>query len=723
MRLSKSILIKQRDMTDCGAACLASISAYYNLKLPVAKIRQLAGTDKKGTNALGLLEAAEKLGFLGNGLKGKIEALPSVPFPCIAHVVIQKTLHHYVVIYKISKDSVKYMDPGSGRMEKKTLADFDDIWSGVVLTLAPDQHFKTGNEKISLLSRLLFLLKPHTSLILQVILGSLLFTLIGLSTAIFVQKIIDSVLPSGNKNLLNLLGSGMLVLIAFQVILSSLKSTFVLKIGQQLDAKLILGYYKHLLNLPQHFFDSMRVGEITSRISDAVKIRVFINQTAINIFINICVLCSSFALMFTYYWKLAVIMLTVIPLYTLVYWIANRLNRKTERKVMENAADLQSQLVESLNAIKTIKSFGMKEYANLKTETRFINLLSSIYQSGLNGIFSGNSSLAISRVFTTILLWVGASYVMSQQVTAGELMSFYAIIGYFTGPVTGLIEANLSIQNARIAADRLFEIMDLNQIDTSNQFNISREDVGDIVFDKVCFRYGTRTQVFENLSMSIPLGKITAIIGESGSGKSTVGGIVKRLYPLQSGKVMLGKYNLNALHQDAIDQLIGIVPQQIDLFTGTIIENIALGELHPDSQRIYQLAEELHMMDFINELPGGFGCYLSENGMNLSGGQRQRLAILRAMYQNPEVLIFDEATSALDAYSESFVLRMMKSLKDQGKTVISVTHRITTIASADNIILLANGTLAAQGTHEDLLNSSAAYQSLWSQQQNFVSLN
>jgi ATP-binding cassette subfamily B protein len=615
------------------------------------------------------------------------------------------------------------MDPGSGRIEKKTLAEFDDIWSGVVLTLAPDQHFKTGNEKVSLLSRLLFLLKPHTNLILQVILGSLLFTLIGLSTAIFVQKIIDSVLPSGNKSLLNLLGSGMLVLIVFQVILSSLKSTFVLKIGQQLDAKLILGYYKHLLNLPQHFFDSMRVGEITSRISDAVKIRVFINQTAIDIFINICVLCSSFAMMFTYYWKLAVIMLTVIPLYALVYWIANRLNRKTERKVMENAADLQSQLVESLNAIKTIKSFGMKEYANLKTETRFINLLSSIYQSGLNGIFSGNSSLAISRVFTTILLWVGASYVMSQQVTAGELMSFYAIIGYFTGPVTGLIEANLSIQNARIAADRLFEIMDLDQVDTSNQFNISSEDVGDIVFDKVCFRYGSRTQVFENLSMSIPLGKITAIIGESGSGKSTVGGIVKRLYPLQSGKVMLGKYNLNALHQDSIDQMIGIVPQQIDLFTGTIIENIALGELHPDSQRIYQLAEELHMMDFINELPGGFGCYLSENGMNLSGGQRQRLAILRAMYQNPEVLIFDEATSALDAYSESFVLRMMKSLKEQGKTVISITHRITTIASADNIILLSNGTLAAQGTHESLLNNSATYQSLWSQQQNFVSLN
>jgi len=711
--MKKETLIKQRDITDCGAACLASIAGFYDLQMPVSKIRQIAGTDKKGTNALGMIEAAEKLGFSAKGVRGDISAIPEIPTPTIAHVVIKEILHHYVVIYKTSEKEVKVMDPAFGRVETYDIEVFEQIWSGVLILLSPNEKFEKANEKISINSRFWFLLKPHKSIILQSIVGAVVFTLIGLTSAIYVQKIIDFVLPSGNLNLLNLLSIGMLILLFVQLLVGIFKSIFILKTGQQLDAKLILGYYKHLLSLPQQFFDTMRVGEIISRINDAVKIRTFINEVGIDILINIIVVFFSFGLMFTYYWKLAVIMLLVIPFYLLIYWLSNKFNRKVERKVMENAAELESQLVESLNNVKTIKAFGMKDFANLKTEVRFVNLLTNVYKSALNGIFASNSSMGVSRLFTILLLWIGAGYAINQTITPGELMSFYAIIGYFTGPVSSLIGANKAYQNARIAADRLFEIMDLDSEDDNERLILSKEEVDNIRFESVTFRYGTRVDVFENFNLTIEKSRLTAIVGESGSGKSTIVSLLKRMYPIQKGKVLLGKYDLNVVREQSINELIGIVPQQIDLFAGTVLENVALGEFQPDTQRIMQLAEDLGALDFINELPGGLNSYLGENGVNLSGGQRQRLAILRALYPDPEVIIFDEATSALDSKSEELVIKTMLTLRDQGKTVIAITHRVGAAKAADKVVLLNNGAILSEGTHEILSNTDKDYIKFW----------
>lgn len=710
----KDVLIKQRDITDCGAACLASIAAYYELKMPVSRIRQIAGTDKKGTNALGVIEAAEQLGFSAKGVRGDISALPEVPVPSIAHVIIKEVLHHYVVVYKISMKEVKVMNPARGEMETYSIAEFEKIWSGVLILLTPNERFEKGNKKISISSRFLFLIQPHKTVIIQSIVGAMVFTLIGLSSAIYVQKIIDFVLPAGNQNLLNLLSMGMIVLLAVQLLVNIFKSIFILKIGQQLDAKLILGYYKHILSLPQRFFDTMRVGEIISRVNDAVKIRSFINETGIGILINCFVVLFSFGLMFTYYWKLAVIALLVIPLYAIIYWLSNLFNKKVERKVMEDAAELESQLVESLNGVRTIKSFGMKDFANLKTEIRFVNLLTSVYKSAMNGIFSGNAAMIISRLFTIIILWIGAGYVMTQTITAGELMSFYAIIGYFTGPVSSLIGANRAYQNARIAADRLFEIMDLEGADEDEKLEMGEEEIGDIQLDKIKFRYGTRVDVFENFDLTIKQGQLTAIIGESGSGKSTIAAILKRLYPVEEGQVRIGHYNLDLIKEDSLNELMSIVPQQIDLFAGSVLENIALGDFQPDTQRVMKLADDIGALDFINELPGGLGSQLGENGLNLSGGQRQRLAILRALYPDPKIILFDEATSALDNKSEELIIQTMVRLRDQGKTIIAITHRVGAVKVANTVVLLHKGKIVCQGRHKHLLNLEKKYVEFWS---------
>ncbi|TCD27846.1 peptidase domain-containing ABC transporter [Pedobacter psychrodurus] len=697
-----STKVKQRDITDCGAACLASIAAHYKLDLAVARIRQLAGTDKKGTTVLGLVEAAQKLGFEAKGVKAPFDSLFKIPTPAIAHIIVNDILQHYVVIYKVNSKFIEVMDPIDGKVHRKTHDEFKKEWTGALVLLLPSEDFQIGNEKKSIQGRFWSLIKPHKGILTQVLFGAIVYTVLGLSTSIFVQKLVDFVLVDGNHNLLNLMSIAMMVILLVQLFIGSAKTIFTLKTGQLIDSQLILGYYKHLLRLPQQFFDTMRVGEIISRINDAVKIRTFLNDVCVNFVVNIFIVFFSFIMMFTYYWKLALITLTVIPLYLIIYVITDKFNKRTQRRLMEDAAELESQLVESLNAVGTIKRFGLEDHANEKTETRFIKLLQAGFKSNINAVVSGTSTEFISRMITIVLLWVGAGYVLSNSITPGELLSFYTLIGYFTGPVSALIGMNKTVQDAVIAADRLFEIMDLERESDENQIELSANKIGDIHFENVSFRYGTRLAVFENLNLTIPQGKFTAIVGESGSGKSTLMSILQNIYPIQAGNVRIGKYDLKYITNSSLRRMVSVVPQQIDLFAGNVIENIAIGEEEPDMQRIIDIATKLGLIGFIEALPKGFQTYLGENGTALSGGQRQRIAIARALYRNPEILILDEATSSLDSVSEQHVQRMIELLKAEQKTVIVITHRSSTLNNADKIIVLDKGLVVEQGSHQEL---------------------
>ncbi|WP_317208098.1 ABC transporter transmembrane domain-containing protein, partial [Tenacibaculum piscium] len=354
------------------------------------------------------------------GVRGELDSLFKIPKPAIAHIIVKEQLQHYVVIYEVTKEYIKIMDPGDGKIHKKTHSAFLKEWTGVLVLLLPKEDFVIGNEKVSVLKRFWFLLKPHKFVLLQAFVGAVIYTLLGFSMSIYIQKITDHVLIGGNTKLLNLLSIIMLALLVLRIIIGVFKDVFLIKSGQQIDARLILGYYKHLLKLPQQFFDTMRVGEIISRINDAVKIRTFINDVSLSLTVNVLILFFSFGIMFMYYWKLALIMLLVIPLYLVIYLIINKLNKKTERKIMESSADLESQLVESLNSVGTIKRFGLESFANVKTETRFISLLNVGYKSALNSVFSGTSTTFIAQLFTIILLWSGSYFVIEREITAGE---------------------------------------------------------------------------------------------------------------------------------------------------------------------------------------------------------------------------------------------------------------------------------------------------------------
>ena len=710
------VKVKQRDITDCGAACLASVAAWYKLSLPVARIRQMAGTDKKGTNILGLVEAAEKMGFLARGVRGEWDSLFRIPKPAIAHVVVREVLHHFVVLSATTEKYIEIMDPADGEFHRISHDEFKKQWTGVLVIMTPGEKFSVRNEKISAGVRFWKLIKPNKDILLQSLIGALVFSVLGLSMSIYVGKIVDNVLPGGNLSLLNLLGISMLIIIILRFFLSFFQSLFVLKTGQKIDATLILGYYQHLLKLPQAFFDNMRTGEIISRISDAVKIRIFVNDVAVNLILNIFILFVSFILMFTFFWELALIMILVVPFYSAIYFICDRLNRKIQRRAMEKAADLEAQLVESLNSAGTIKIFALEEFSNIKTETRFVSLLEVIYKSGLNGVFSTCSTSFVSQVITLIVLWAGAGFTAVQKITPGEMLSFYSLVGYFTGPVTSIIGFNRTLQDAKIAADRLFEIFDLDTEDGSDMIDLKSEMAGDIHFDNVRFRYGTRVEVFEDLNLVIKKGEITAIVGESGSGKTTLISLLQKLYPLQSGNIRIGNYDLRHISNNSLRRIISIVPQKIDLFAGNVLENIALGEFNPDMEKIITVCEMLGMTKFIEQLPNGLYTYLGENGATLSGGQQQRIAIARALYRNPDILILDEATSSLDSSAEAFVLNTLEMLQNTDKTVIVIAHRLSTISLAQRVIVLDRGEVVQDGTFSELANIEGYFRKMWKHQ-------
>jgi ABC-type bacteriocin transporter len=712
--MKKSLQVKQRDRSDCGAACLASVTMYYGLRLSVSRIRQYAGTSQRGTSIHGLLEAAERLNFQARGARVKETPLSSIPLPAIFHLVLENDMQHFVVVYKIKKSRIVLMDPGLGKIISQSSEAFKKSWSGVIILLIPSEQFRQGDERKTIVNRFWQLVQPHRSILLQALLGAMLYSLLGLSTSVYVQKIIDFVLPDANTQLLNILSIGMIILLSFKIFTGYFKSLIVLRTGQQIDSRLILGYYKHLLDLPQRFFDHMRVGEIISRVNDALRIRIFINDVALNLVVCALTVMLSICAMFIYSWKMALLMLFTIPVYLLIYWFSNRVNSKWQRKMMERSAALESQLVESIQGISTIRRFESSAFFMLKTEKRFVPLMQAMYNSGRTGLILSNVSEWVTSLLTIIILWWGTYLVIDQKLSAGELLSFYTLTGFFAAPVQALIGSNKPMQDALIAADRLFEIIDLEtEKEAGPGLEIERFRAAGLVFNDVYFSYGPGRAVFTGLNIHILQNQITGVIGESGCGKSTLLALVQKFYSPDHGTILLGDVDIQYLSNHIVRQEIVAVPQHTDLFQGNIISNIALGEEEPDLERIFVICRRLGLHDFIAGLPARYLTVIHEQGLNLSGGQQQKLGIARALYRNPAILILDEATSALDPESERKVQETLRWYHGKGTTIIVIAHRLSTIRYCDSIIFLKHGQPAICGTHESLLTENQDYLNWW----------
>lgn len=709
--------IKQYDTTDCGAACLATIAKQYGLKIPITKIREVAGTDKQGTNAYGVIKAAEQLGFTAKGVKGNQEAFFSeFPLPAIAHVVVDGSLLHYIVIHKITKEEVIVADPGKG-LEKYTPEDFFKIWTGVLILMVPSASFQKGDETKGIFKRFFGLLKPQKKLLINIFLASLLYTAFGILGSFYFKVLLDDILQYNLKKSLHIISTGIILLNIFKILLNSFRSHLMLYLSQRLDIPLILGYFQHVLDLPMNFFGTRKVGEIVSRFMDASKVRDAISGATLTIMIDTLMAIVGGVILYTQNSMLFGITLIIVVIYGIIVFIFNKPIKEINRKQMEKNAQLTSYLVESLNGVETLKAFNGERKANIETEKKFVKLLKSIFKGGNINIVQSSLSGLVAAVGGIVILWVGAYNVINGELTVGQLLAFNALLAYFLEPIKNLINLQPMMQTAIVASDRLGEILDLELEKSKDEDKKIKPSSlkGKIELKNLDFRYGTRQLVLKNINMIINPGEKIALVGESGSGKTSLVKLLLNFYPWEKGDILINEYNIKDISLEILRSKIAYISQDIFLFSGTIRENLLLGDQEASLEEIIQAAKLAKAHDFINNLPLRYETMLEENGANLSGGQKQRLAIARAILRKPDIFIMDEATSNLDSITEKAIERTIDQLSNE-VTTIMIAHRLSTIKQCDKIFVMEQGEFIEQGSHDELMEKRGKYFDLWREQ-------
>ncbi len=724
----KYYCIKQHDITDCGAACLATICKQNGYKIGIAKIREIAGTDKSGTNAYGVIKAAEQLGFSAKGVKGNKEAFFSeFPLPCIAHVVVDGSLLHYVVIHKITKKQVIIADSGRGIVKLTPEEFFGELheegkppkyqWTGILILLVKKETFVKGDETKGLFSRFFYLLKPQKKLLLHIFLASLVYTILGIIGAFYFQELIDTVLPDALNKTLMTLSIGVILLNVFKVILNAFRSHLLLYLSQKLDIALLLGYYRHVLELPMNFFGTRKVGEIISRFNDASKVRDAISGATLTIMIDTLMAIAGAIILFIQNPKLFAIAVIMVILYSIIVVGFNKWYENLNRKQMEDNAQLTSYMVESLNGVQTVKAYNAEPKVNLETEKKFVKLLKSIFNLCFVENLQTSLKTFVELVGGIVILWVGGVSVIKGEMTIGSLITFNALLAYFLDPVKNLINLQPQMQTAVVAADRLGEILDLEaeKTEVENKKMHPESIAGDIEIKNLDFRYGTRKLVLEDINLTIKKGEKVAFVGESGSGKTTLSKLLLHMYSAEKGEILINGNNIKDIQIEKLRDRIAYIPQETFLFSGTIFENLTLGLDYATLDDIIEASKKAQAHEFINEFPLRYETMLDENGANLSGGQRQRLAIARAMLKKPDILILDEATSNLDAITERALDKTINEFS-KDMTVIFIAHRLSTIKNCDRIYVMEKGKIIESGNHRELTELGGKYAELVSQQ-------
>ncbi|ADL50511.1 peptidase domain-containing ABC transporter [Clostridium cellulovorans] len=709
----KKYLVKQHDMTDCAAACLATVSMYYKKEVTITKLRDILGTDIKGTTLKGLEDGARKLGFDTKAIRVDRDGFVSkYTLPAIAHVITDEGLSHFVVIHKVNKKQVLVLDPAKEK-RKETIDDFFKSFDGVILLLVPNNEFVAdkGNSK-GMLSQFISLLLPQKALFIYSIITSLILTVLGIASSFFNKILMDEILPYGLKNQLLVFVIGFMVLAFTQTILSAIRQHMLLYLSQKIDIPLLLGYFKHVYKLPMKFFTTRKVGDILTRFSDAFTIKNILTSVSLSLIIDILLATVSAGILYYMNSTLFIVILVLTIVSAALIYIFKGPYKKINLKQMEASAMLNSHIIESLKGIETIKVLAAEENSIEKLETQYIKNLRIAFQEGVLSNIQGTISSGVSTIGNLVLMYIGATMVIDGEITLGSLMAFTSLTGYFMQPIGRLINIQLSIQEASISLKRLSEIyeVDKEQIE-EDKIEIDSID-GDVELENVTFRYGSRAPVLKDVSIKIPKGKKVALVGESGSGKSTISKLLLKYYEPEEGKIKISGYDSEELDIYSLRENIAYVPQNIELFSGSIRDNIRLGKPNASYEEIRSACENASCSSFIEKLPGKYDTYLDEAGGGLSGGERQRLALARALVKKSKFLILDEATSNLDFISEAKIYDTL-FVKGKNLTMLIIAHRLSTIRNCDIIYVMDNGKVVEEGDHDNLLKKRGYYYKLY----------
>lgn len=746
--------IQQHDEKDCGAACLAMISEYYGAKYTITKFRELIKVDNQGASIYGIVKGAAAIGLNADALEGNTEELlqgikdNEVSFPFIARIINELGFEHFIVVYDIDteKNTVKTGDPGKFKITVMPLKIFKEQWQEQIITFEKNEEFRRINEKKGSFSKffkyifaqkkilaLLFVLSLIVSFVN--ILGSVVFKyVVEDATASAVSEEIEdadaeaieaknmykgeskfTMVIESIENKLGMIFANLktvcisvICLYVLRLLINILRGYMLAMTAKRVDVPLTLGYYEHLLDLPAGFYGSRKTGEYMSRFNDTGKIRDALSSATLTIMLDTIMTIACGAVLFFINGILLLITMIIMVIYAIIMFSFKKPIKNINHEIMEQEAQVTSYLKESIDGIETIKAYSYEEKSKSKTGKLYNIFANKNVKAAFIYNIQENLISTCESIGIVILLWCGAWLCIKNVISIADLMMFYYLIGYFLSPVKNLINLQPELQTAMVAAERLNDILDV-ETENNTKKNINSLS-GDIIIENIDFRYGNRDLVLDGLSMIFKKGQKTAIIGESGCGKTTIAKLLMAFYEPESGSITINNESIYSYSPESIRNRIAYISQNIFLFSDSIYNNLRMENDKISDEKIEEICNLCHADEFINNLPVGYETIIEENGNNLSGGQKQLLAIARALLKDPDILIFDEATSHLDTLTEKSIKEAIDLLcKD--KTCIFIAHRLKTIRSCDQIYVMDNGKIIEHGTHDELITANGQYAS------------
>lgn len=708
---------------DCGPTCLRMIAKHYGKVYTLQTLRERSFITREGVSLLGISDAAESIGFRTLAAKIPFDKLrDEAPTPFIAHWRQQ----HFVVVYDFKKDNVYCADPAHG-LVKYTKKEFLDGWlstntngeeTGVVLLMEPSPDFyETEDEKNLKREGFKFLfnyLRPYKKFIVQLLLGMLVGSMLQLIFPFLTQSIVDVGINTRDISFVNLVLIAQLMLFVGRTSVEFIRGWILLHLGTRINISIISDFLIKLMKLPIAFFDTKMIGDLLQRIGDHRRIENFLTSSTLNIlfsFVNLII----FGIVLAYY-DLLIFGIFIVGSVLYVAWVLIFMKKRRELdfKLFDQMSRNQSNLIQLINGMQEIKLHNCEKQKRWEWERIQASLFKvNVKSLALNQYQQAGSSF-LNEVKNIFISFVAAKAVIDGDITLGMMLAIQYIIGQLNTPINQMITFLHATQDAKISLERLGEIhnKENEEDETSEKITIFPEDKSLRVND-VSFQYeGPHSEmVLRNVDMVVPQGKITAIVGASGSGKTTLIKLLLKFYAASEGEIRIGDINMVNFSNRRWRDKVGTVLQDGYIFSDSIARNIAVSDEYIDKEKLVYAVKMANIQDFVESLPLGYNTKLGGDGHGLSQGQKQRILIARAVYKNPEYLFFDEATNALDANNEKIIMENLDRFFN-GKTVVVVAHRLSTVKNADQIIVLDQGEIIERGTHVDLTAQRGAYYNL-----------
>jgi ATP-binding cassette subfamily B protein len=705
------------DMMDCGATCLRIVFKYYGQMVSIQKIRKLCQTTKDGVNLYGVSEAAEKLGFRTYGVRLNLEQLSQIELPCILHW----NQNHFVVLYKIKNKRYFISDPATGlisfdeREFTKNWYSTKELHLGLTLILSPGPDFYQLDEEepeIALKwSKMFMYFYKYKKLFIQLILGMLLGTVLQLITPFLTQSIVDIGISSKNIGFINLILIAQLMLFIGNTSVSIIRSWIMLHISTRVNISILTDLLIKIMKLPMSFFDLKTHGDLMQRMSDQERIESFLTGKTIDTLFSLFNMVIFGTLLIIYNKTIFLIFFAGTALYTIWIIFFMRYRRELDQKRFKLSSDNQTYMVEMIQSIKDIKLNNAQKQKRWGWEALQAKLFKFKVKSLALSQYQSIGSMAINQTKGILITFISAKAVIDGEITLGGMMAIQYIVGMVNSPVEALLAFMQSYQDAKISMERLNEIYEAEEEENVKIDYVSELPAHkDIQIRNLTFRYygAGNEPIFNKLNLFFPGGKTTAIVGTSGSGKTTILKLLLRFYEYEEGEILIGGKRLEQLDFSFWRNSCGAVLQDNYIYADSIERNIAINDEFPDEKRLQESITTANLNDFIAEQPFGLATKIGTAGKGVSQGQRQRLMIARAVYKEPEYIFLDEATNSLDANNEKVIIENLNRFF-KNRTVIVVAHRLSTVKNADNIIVIEKGEVVEQGTHLELTQLKGRY--------------